>query len=83
MTERDGDHGSIETTAPPSEPQWRKSSFSGPQGNCVELAALPGARVGLRNSRHRQGYVLVLTRDQFAAFLASIRAGELDDSADE
>jgi len=30
---------------------WRKSSYSNPYGNCVELAELADGRVAVRNSR--------------------------------
>ncbi len=59
--------------------RWRKSSASNPTGNCVELADLAAAGVGVRNSRNPTGPVLVYTRAQIAAFLAAIRAGEFDD----
>lgn len=34
---------------------WRKSHFSNPSGNCVELAELPDGRVAMRNSRDPEG----------------------------
>ena len=30
---------------------WQKSTYSGVQGNCVEIAALPGGGAAVRNSR--------------------------------
>jgi Domain of unknown function (DUF397) len=59
--------------------RWRKSSASNPSGNCVELAELGGGAIGLRNSRHPAGPVLVSTREEVAAFIRSIRSGEFDD----
>jgi hypothetical protein len=38
---------------------WRKSSYSGAVGNCVELSWF-GERAGVRNSRNPHGPVLVV-----------------------
>jgi hypothetical protein len=61
--------------------QWRKSRASNPSGNCVEVAALPGGAVAVRNSRQPDGPALVYTRAEIAAFLAGVRNGEFDDLA--
>jgi Domain of unknown function (DUF397) len=61
------------------EVQWRKSRASNPSGNCVEVAALPGGEVAVRNSRQPDGPALVYTRAEIAAFLAGVRNGEFDD----
>jgi hypothetical protein len=55
---------------------WMKSSYSGPQGNCVEFAQLPGGQVALRNSRHPDGPALVFTAAEWDAFLSGARDGE-------
>lgn len=60
---------------------WRKSRASNPSGNCVEVAALPGGDVAMRNSRHPDGPALIYTRAEIAAFLAGARNGEFDDLA--
>ncbi|PSK96074.1 uncharacterized protein DUF397 [Haloactinopolyspora alba] len=57
---------------------WRKSSYSGAQGNCVEVAHLPGGDVALRNSRDPQGPALVYTRAEMEAFAAGVKDGEFD-----
>jgi hypothetical protein len=59
---------------------WRKSSYSSNGGNtCVEVAAdLPGGVVGLRDSKDRQGPVLIVTGDQWTAFTAGVRRGEFN-----
>ncbi len=59
--------------------QWRKSTASNPSGCCVELAALQGGDVAVRNSRHPAGPALVYTRAEVAAFLTGVRNGEFDD----
>ena len=53
--------------------RWVKSSFSFANGNCVEVAELPGDTVGIRDSRDLGGPVLRFTRAEWAAFLS--RAG--------
>jgi len=68
------------TAAELSTLAWRKSHRSGPSGNCVELAALPGgAGVAVRNSRQPDGPVLVFTRSEIEAFLLGAKDGEFDD----
>lgn len=57
---------------------WIKSSYSGAQGNCVELAKLPTGEVMMRNSRDPKGLALLYTRDELAAFLAGAKDGEFD-----
>ncbi|RDI49312.1 DUF397 domain-containing protein [Nocardia mexicana] len=58
---------------------WRKSSFSGPDGNCVECAPLPDTTVAVRNSNRPEAGTLVFTRAELAAWIQGCRAGEFDD----
>lgn len=58
---------------------WRKSSRSGAIGNCVEVAALDGGEIAVRNSRFPVGPALVYTRAELAAFVAGAKDGEFDD----
>jgi hypothetical protein len=58
--------------------RWRKSRHSNPNGACVELAALPGGEIAMRNSRFPAGSVLLYTRAEIAAFLAGAKDGEFD-----
>ncbi|HXW45812.1 MAG TPA: DUF397 domain-containing protein [Streptosporangiaceae bacterium] len=53
-----------------------KSSYSGPQGNCVEIAYLADGQVAMRNSRHPAGPALVFTGAEWDAFLRGAREGE-------
>ena len=54
---------------------WRKSSFSGAVGNCVEIAPLPDGRVAVRNSRDPDGPGLVQPKLGLVALIASIEVG--------
>ena len=58
---------------------WRKSTASGPNGNCVELAVLADGGVAVRNSRFPGGPHLTYTRAEIAAFVHGVQAGEFDD----
>ncbi|EHK89092.1 DUF397 domain-containing protein [Saccharomonospora azurea] len=60
---------------------WRKSSYSGAMGNCVEVARLASGDVAVRNSRDPRGPALVYTQAEIAAFLAGAKEGEFDDLA--
>jgi hypothetical protein len=55
---------------------WVKSSLSFSNGNCVEVAELPGGSVGVRNSRDPEGPVLRFTQGAWDAFLSAARLGE-------
>jgi hypothetical protein len=63
---------------PNSAPFWIKSSLSFANGNCVEVADLPGGGVGVRNSRDTKGAVLRFTPDEWHAFIGGVRNGEFD-----
>ncbi|MFC7242158.1 DUF397 domain-containing protein [Catellatospora aurea] len=57
-----------------SPASWRKSSRCD-TGACVEVAQL-GTEIGLRDSKDPRGPVLRFTRQEFAAFIAGVRAGD-------
>ena len=63
---------------PGPQPAWIKSPDSFANGNCVEIAALPGGGIGVRNSRHPHGPVLQFTPGEWHAFLAGARNGDFD-----
>ncbi|MFF0490279.1 DUF397 domain-containing protein [Nocardia sp. NPDC003482] len=65
----------------PTNLAWRKSTFSNPSGNCVEVADMPNGLVAMRNSRDPEGAVLVYTRPEIDAFLRGAKSGEFDDLA--
>ncbi|MEM8923274.1 MAG: DUF397 domain-containing protein [Actinomycetota bacterium] len=59
---------------------WRKSSFSGGGGDCVEVAPV-GDEIAVRNSKRPDGGTLRFTRTEMAAFVAGSKSGEFDDLA--
>ena len=57
---------------------WRKSTRSGSEGNCVEVATnLPGV-VAVRDSKDRAGAALTFGRPDWSAFVDGVRRGEFD-----
>jgi hypothetical protein len=58
---------------------WRKSRRSNSQGNCVELACLPGEMIAVRNSRHPGGPALIYTQAEIDAFIRGAQDGDFDD----
>jgi hypothetical protein len=58
---------------------WRTSSFSGSGGassGCVEVAALPGGGVAVRDTKDRSRAAHRHSAPAWRAFLAGVRAGE-------
>jgi hypothetical protein len=58
---------------------WRKSSYSGDAGRCVEVAELADGSIAIRNSNHPQRGTVFLTSAEMAAFLKGVEAGEFND----
>jgi hypothetical protein len=52
---------------------WRKSSYSGTQGNCVEVATSRSGMVAVRDSKDAGGPLLVVKREAWATFIAHIK----------
>ncbi|MGP4019378.1 DUF397 domain-containing protein [Saccharopolyspora sp. 5N708] len=53
---------------------WRKSSYSGVETNCVEVGSAVGG-VGVRDTKDRDGGILAFGPESWAGFLASVKAG--------
>ena len=59
-----------------AQASWRRSSYSGGSGNCVEVAGdLPGA-VGVRDSKDPRGQVLAFTTAAWRAFAGQVQNGK-------
>jgi uncharacterized protein DUF397 len=72
-----------------SRAAWRKSSYSGANGSCVEVAGLPGTAsdrsesrqpqgIAVRDSKDPGGPALILTARQWRALTARIKDGVID-----
>jgi hypothetical protein len=48
-----------------TRPTWHKASASYANGNCVEVASLPGSQISVRDSKDPDGPVLSLTPGQW------------------
>lgn len=59
--------------------QWRISRHSNGTGSCVELAALPGGHVAVRDSTDRTRPALVFDAAEWQAFTAGMADGEFAD----
>ncbi|EXU68233.1 hypothetical protein Z951_10905 [Streptomyces sp. PRh5] len=58
---------------------WRRSSYSGPEGNeCVEVADLR-THIAVRDSKNTTGPVLTFPADAFASFVVEVKAGHRHD----
>ncbi|MEM8923956.1 MAG: DUF397 domain-containing protein [Actinomycetota bacterium] len=60
---------------------WVKSSFSGANGNCVEIA-VDGHEILLRNSKRPDEQPISFATAEIEAFVAACKAGEFDGLVD-
>ncbi|WP_327066323.1 DUF397 domain-containing protein [Kitasatospora sp. NBC_01302] len=59
-----------------SRARWFKSTFSGTETNCVEVANGFVEVIPVRDSKDPSGGALVFPADAWAAFVARVKAGE-------
>jgi Domain of unknown function (DUF397) len=63
----------------PPKTRWRKSSYSGNSGNCVEVRiASRGGAVAVRDSKRVPGPELTIAGDRWAAFVRRAKRGQFD-----
>ena len=60
------------------DPRWRKSSFSGNGGDCVEVGQLHDGVIVVRDTKDRNRAAHRYTPGAWRMFVAGIRSGELD-----
>ncbi|WP_327093556.1 DUF397 domain-containing protein [Nocardia vinacea] len=66
-------------TVDPSRTQWFKSSYSGSQNECVEIAWLAEGLVGVRDSKNPDGPALTFTPGAWNAFTAVVKLARRSD----
>jgi hypothetical protein len=59
--------------------KWFKSTRSGNNGSCVEVAQLGDDAIGVRDTKAKgQGPILTFTRAEWDAFIGGAKDGEFD-----
>ena len=58
-----------------SRAQWRKSSYSGNNGNCVEVATNLPDLVAIRDSKNSDGSRLLMSAASWRVFVRDLKAG--------
>ncbi|MFC5664520.1 DUF397 domain-containing protein [Kitasatospora misakiensis] len=61
-----------------ADSKWRKSSYSGDAGQCIEVAdGYPGV-MPVRDSKDPDGPTLLFTADSWQSFVSAVRDGGFD-----
>ncbi|HEX6520041.1 MAG TPA: DUF397 domain-containing protein [Streptosporangiaceae bacterium] len=62
----------------PTQAIWRRSSYSGQSGNCVEVVGDEPGAVGVRDSKNPGEPALTLTRNAWRTFADRVKSGDFD-----
>ncbi|HEY0474984.1 MAG TPA: DUF397 domain-containing protein [Kribbella sp.] len=58
---------------------WRKSTYSNPDNNCVEVCLLPDGGAAVRDGKQREASpILQFTKREWTAFLAGANDGQFN-----
>ncbi len=57
-----------------SRAEWRKSSYSSQDGNCVEVACNLAGLVAVRDSKEPDGAQLLISVEAWQVFIGKVRA---------
>ena len=57
--------------------EWRKSTYSTAEGNCVEVAHKPTGAIAVRDSKNPDDGHVVLDRNAWLALTGQIKAGHM------
>jgi hypothetical protein len=78
VTQAAGDGPAKPEIAGHAQALWRKSTWSSFNGNCVEVAELPGRRVGVRDTKDGgRGPVLLFEGPAWRSFVEAVKRGRL------
>ncbi|AUS79005.1 DUF397 domain-containing protein [Actinoalloteichus sp. AHMU CJ021] len=58
----------------PGQLRWRTSSYTGSNGSCVEIAPVGGG-AAIRDTKDRDGGILIVSERSWNTFLAAVKAG--------
>lgn len=73
-----GAHNGMPSSSLP-DAEWQSSQHGEGRAAHVEMAALPGGSIAMRNSRYPGGPALIYTHAEIEAFIAGAKDGDFDD----
>jgi hypothetical protein len=65
----------------PATAVWRKSTYSNPNNNCLEVALLPDGGAAVRDGKqHSASPILQFSKKEWEAFIAGVSDGQFNNS---